>query len=203
MAPAAVSAGVGDGALLYAHHVPPPCPIRPITPLQHSSMVAASRGNPLGVDETGAVASTPPRNERLCGSSETHSAAGCASAENGGLGAAALDYFSEEIDTGSARGSSSANLDEGRPQTTNTRGIASRDIAEKRLGDNIRLDHGAGASGGPGVVDNVAVVGNNPEYDFGFLSGEWDGVDVRLTDEDLMNSEEVLMGLGLDGKTPW
>lgn len=203
MASAAVSEGAGDGPLLYADRVPPPCPIHTITPPQHSARVATGRGSQLGVDQAGAIASTSPRNEHLRGSSEIHRAAGFACAEDDRLGAPTLDYFSEEIDKGSARDSSFGNLEEGRPQTTNAREMASSDVTEKHRGDNIRLGHGVGVLEDPGVSDNVAVVDNTPEYDFGFLSGEWDGVDVRLTDEDMMNAEEVLMGLGLDGEAPW
>lgn len=191
--------GVVEVPLLHVHQMPLPPPIHMLTSPPHEVIFGAGRGRQLGVEEAESTVSTSQMNEQLCGNPEIERAAGFVCAEDNRLSAPKVNHWNEGIGTGSATKTSfSENMEEDRPQTTSSQGMASSDITAILLGDNNRFDHGVGASGAPGVADDVTIVDNTREDGLGLLREQWEGVDFNMSYEQIMDAEEELMNSGID-----
>ena len=170
LASPAVVRGMVEVPLLYDDQMPPSPPIRALSPPQYVVKFAADRGRAPGVEDAESTALTSRLNGQLCFNAERERAAVFVRAPDARLTAPTFDLSSEEIRTGSAtRNPCSAHIDEGHSQTTSAQGMANSDISTILLSDDMRFDHGVGASGAPGVEDTVNIVDKTSGDGLGFL----------------------------------
>ena len=179
--------------------LPPPIPA-PTSPKQRDGV---SDGGQARLD-TSANATPPSRSEdeRVRVRKRAHRDSGSTCAGDG-VQPSAPGGRPDDVDFVLSGDSREGNEKLGQSQTTSPELVASHGDPRSPLADGIGCHvSGTTVCGDPNGTHDMAVGDNTTEVDAGCWRGDWEGADVGLTDEDLMDAAEALMSSNLlDGES--
>lgn len=215
---AAAPPPVFDAAAFYPPAVSPSPPPSAQASPQHMVDVAVGEGNQPDASAAEVIPPAPLGIGRLGGGAGRDHETGAVSTGDGVRTTPALEPRSGREDIGLPdvslptiglpRVLLSGEEEEGRSQTGSKPAVASNDPDVSLGGNSARDDCGVGACGVPDSAHDVAPVAPDREYGvavvddvagchLGLLGEEGQGVDLRLTDADLMDAADLLMNSDL------